>query len=334
MKALVLAPMTEEPLARLKELMPVTYESWADTRQLADPEELARRIQTEVFSILVVEADFLPEELFQQAGNLRLVAICRNSLSHVDLEAATGHGVAVVHTPGRNVQAVAELTIGLMLTLARRINSMDTCVKEGRWQMPVEPYINAHMQTGELAGKTLGVLGLGNIGRRVAGLASAFGMRVLAYDPYIASQTQDCWNVTLCPTLADLTGDADYISVHVPDVPGTKDLLSRSLLAEIKRGCRIINTSSYDAVDEAALVEGLASGRVAGAAFDVFPTHPLPPNNPLLGFDNVVLTPHIGGATRETVARHSVMIVDDIERFVGGLKPERMVNPEVWGRFD
>ncbi len=200
--------------------------------------------------------------------------------------------------------------------------------------MPVGPYINAHMQTGELAGKTLGVLGLGNIGRRVAGLASAFGMRVLAYDPYIASQTQDCWNVTLCPTLADLTGDADYISVHVPDVPGTKDLLSRSLLAEIKRGCRIINTSSYDAVDEAALVEGLTSGRVAGAAFDVFPTHPLPPNNPLLGFDNVVLTPHIGGATRETVARHSVMIVDDIERFVGGLKPERMVNPEVWGRFD
>ena len=334
MKALVLAPMTEEPLARLKELMPVTYESWADTRQLADPEELARRIQTEVFSILVVEADFLPEELFQQAGNLRLVAICRNSLSHVDLEAATGHGVAVVHTPGRNVQAVAELTIGLMLTLARRINSMDTCVKKGRWQMPVEPYINAHMQTGELAGKTLGVLGLGNIGLRVAGLASAFGMRVLAYDPYIAPPTQDCWNVTLCPTLADLTGDADYISVHVPDVPGTKDLLSRSLLAEIKRGCRIINTSSYDAVDEAALVEGLTSGRVAGAAFDVFPTHPLPPNNPLLGFDNVVLTPHIGGATRETVARHSVMIVDDIERFVGGLKPERMVNPEVWGRFD
>ena len=334
MKALVLAPMTEEPLARLKELMPVTYESWADTHQLADPEELARRIQTEVFSILVVEADFLPEELFQQAGNLRLVAICRNSLSHVDLEAATGHGVVVVHTPGRNVQAVAELTIGLMLTLARRINSMDTCVKEGRWQMPVEPYINAHMQTGELAGKTLGVLGLGNIGRRVAGLASAFGMRVLAYDPYIAPQTQDCRNVTLCPTLADLTGDADYISVHVPDVPGTKDLLSRSLLAEIKRGCRIINTSSYDAVDEAALVEGLTFGRVAGAAFDVFPTHPLPPNNPLLGFDNVVLTPHIGGATRETVARHSVMIVDDIERFVGGLKPERMVNPEVWGRFD
>jgi len=334
MKALVLAPMTEEPLARLRELMPVTYESWADTRQLADPEELARRIEAEGISVLVVEADFLPEELFQQAGNLRLVAVCRNSLSHVDLEAATGHGVAVVHTPGRNAQAVAELTIGLMLTLARRINSMDTCVKEGRWQMPVEPYINAHMRAGELSGKTLGVLGLGNIGFRVSGLAKAFGMRVLAYDPYIDPETRDCWNVTFCPTLAELAGDADYISVHVPDVPGTKDLLSRSRLAAIKPGCRIINTSSYHAVDEAALVEGLISGRVAGAAFDVFPTHPLPPNNPLLGFENVVLTPHIGGATRETVDRQSDMIVQDIERFVTGLKPERMVNPEVWGRFD
>ncbi len=326
--------MTEEPLARLKELMPVTYESWADTRQLADPEELARRIEAEGISVLVVEADFLPEELFQQAGNLRLVAVCRNSLSHVDLEAATGHGVAVVHTPGRNAQAVAELTIGLMLTLARRINTMDTCVKEGRWQMPVEPYINAHMQAGELAGKTLGVLGLGNIGFRVAGLANAFGMRVLAYDPNIDPETRDCGNVTFCPTLAELAGDTDYISVHVPDVPGTKDLLSRSLLAGIKPGCRIINTSSYHAVDEAALVEGLTSGRVAGAAFDVFSTHPLPPNNPLLGLENVVLTPHIGGATRETVDRQSDMIVQDIERFLGGLKPERMVNPEVWGRFD
>ena len=334
MKALVLAPMTEEPLARLRELMPVTYESWADTRQLADPEQLARRIESEGISILVVEADFLPEELFQQAANLRLVAVCRNSLSHVDLETATGHGVAVVHTPGRNVQAVAELTIGLMLILSRRINTMDTCVKEGRWQMPVEPYINAHMQTGELEGKTLGVLGLGNIGRRVAGLASAFGMRVLAYDPHIAPNPQNCQNVTLFPTLAELAADADYISVHVPDVPGTKDLLNRSLLAGIKPGCRLINTSSYHAVDEAALVEGLTSGRVAGAAFDVFPTHPLPPNNLLLGFDNVVLTPHIGGATRETVARHSDMIVQDIQRFVAGLKPERMVNPEVWGRFD
>lgn len=333
MKALVLAPMTEEHLVRLKESMPVTYESWADTRQLADPEELAVRLKSEGFSVLAVEADFLPEELFQQAGCLRLVAVCRNSLSHVDVAAATGHGVAVVHTPGRNTQAVAELTIGMMLALARRITSLDACVKEGRWQMPVEPYIEAHLQSGELAGKILGILGLGSIGRKVAQLADAFGMRVLAYDPYIEASTQECRSVTLCPTVAELASDADYLSVHVPDIPATKGLLNRAVLSEAKSGCRIINTSSYHAVDEAALVECLETGRVAGAAFDVFPTHPLPPNNPLLPFDNVVLTPHIGGATLETVARQSEMIVQDIERFVQGRKPERLVNPEVWGRL-
>ncbi len=334
MKALVLAPMTEEHLARLKELMPVTYESWTDTRRLADPEELARRIKTECFSVLAVEADFLPEELFQQAGGLRLVAVCRNSLSHVDMAAATGHGVAVIHTPGRNTQAVAELTIGMMLSLARRITSLDVCVKEGRWQMPAEPYIQAHMQAGELAGKTLGILGLGNIGLKVAQLARAFGMRIVAYDPYIESSPQECPGVTLYPSVAQLVHDTDYLSVHVPDVPATKDLLSRSVLAELKPGCRIINTSSYDAVDQATLVECLRSGLVGGAAFDVFPTHPLPPNSPLLALDNVVLTPHIGGATLETVARHSEMIVQDIERFVQGRKPKRLVNPEVWVRFE
>lgn len=334
MNGLVLAPMTSEHLARLKMLMPVTYESWADTRELADPEELANRIESDGFSVLVVEADFLPEEVFQQAETLRLVAVCRNSLSHIDLAAATVHGVAVIHTPGRNSQAVAELTIGMMLALARRIANLDACVKEGRWQMPVEPYIQAHLRAGELAGKTLGILGLGNIGLKVARLASAFDMRVLAYDPYVKASTQRFPNVIQYSSVGELAREADFVSVHVPDIPGTKDLLNRSVLAGIKPGCRIINTSSYYAVDQAALLEGLESGRVAGAAFDVFPTHPLPPNSPLLGFDNVVLTPHIGGATFETVARHSEMIVRDIERFVQGQKPEHLVNPEVWGRFD
>ena len=222
MKALILAPMTEEHLVRLNALMPATYESWADTRRLADPEELALRLTTEDFSVLAVEADFLPEELFQQACNLHLVAVCRNSLSHVDLVAATAHGVAVVHTPGRNAQAVAELTIGMMLTLARRITFLDAYVKEGRWEMPAEPYIQAHLQSAELAGKTLGILGLGNIGSKVAQLACAFGMRVSAYDPYIKASSQECRNVTVCPTITELARDADYLSVHVPDVPSTK----------------------------------------------------------------------------------------------------------------
>ena len=337
MKALVLAPMTAESLARLKELIPVTYESWIETQSLADPEELARRIEVEGISILVVEADFLTEELFQQAPGLRMVAVSRGSVAHVDLSAATSHGVPVVNTPGRNAQAVAELTIGLMLTLARRINSLNAYVKGGQWESPVQPYLELHTRGSELGGKTLGILGLGHVGIRVARLARAFDMRVLAYDPYLPASPsvgssyaagQNHANVAsvgsalivkaarvpgmdmpaatdespveadhaplpaqLVSTVPELTGVADYISVHVPDCPDTRSLLSREMLAVIKDGCRIINTSAYGAIDEGALVKALRSGRVAGAAFDVFQTHPISPKSPLLGLDNVVLTP-------------------------------------------
>jgi phosphoglycerate dehydrogenase-like enzyme len=134
--------------------------------------------------------------------------------------------------------------------------------------------------------------------------------------------------------VTELAGQSDYISLHVPDVPGTHKLLSRAVLEAVKPGCRIVNTSSYPAVDEDALLEGLRSGRVAGAAFDVFNTHPVAPNSPLLHLDNVVLTPHIGGATLETVARHSQMVVEDISTFVQGRMPNHLVNPEVWDRRD
>lgn len=353
MKALVLAPFTSQPLTRLREMLPVTYESWTDTRRLADPEELARRIETQGYSIVVVEADFLPEEVFQGAPGLRLVGLCRSSLDHVDVAAATRHGVAVINTPGRNAQAVAELTIGLMLALARQLCKLDAYVKEGRWQNPVEPYIN--LRGSELADKTLGILGLGRVGRRVAQLADAFGMRVLAYDPYIepenppnppftkggqggitpglSGQDKDTHlsaPVQVMSTLPELLGQCDYISIHVPDTPATEHLLDRRMLAVAKPGCRIINTSSYRAVEEAALVDALKTGQLAGAAFDVFATHPIIPNNPLLQLDNVVLTPHIGGATQETLARHSLLMVEDICRFLRGFPPKNLVNPEIW----
>lgn len=331
MKALVLAPFTPDSLAQLREILPTTYESWTDTRRLADPEELARRIEAEGYSIVVVEADFLPEEVFQAAPGLRLVGVCRSSLDHVDVAAATKHGVAVLNAPGRNAQAVAELTLGLMLALARRLCSIDGYVKGGQWQNPVEPYLS--LRGSELGGKTLGILGLGRVGCRVAQLAGAFGMRVLAYDPYAVdahSSESLRADVQLIPALSDLLGQSDYISIHVPDTPATVHLLNREKLAMAKLGCRIINTSSYRAVEEAALVEALETERVAGAAFDVFASHPIAPNNPLLRLNNVILTPHIGGATEETVARHSHLIVEDIRRFLQGFPPRHLVNPEIW----
>ena len=161
--------------------MPVDYESWTETRRLQDPEELGLRLQKESVTHLIVEADFIFEELFQNATDLRFVGICRAALNHVDLDAATEHDVLVVNTPGRNARAVAELTLGFMLSLARQISHLDGYVKSGRWEDPVDGYVN-HRGL-ELEGLTLGLIGLGAVGSIVSNLAGAFGMRVLALRP-------------------------------------------------------------------------------------------------------------------------------------------------------
>ena len=181
MKALVLAPFSKEALELLGRLMPITHESWTETKMLYDPEELGLRMKEEGTSHLIVEADFIFEEVFQQASDLRFLGVCRSALDHVDLVAATEHNVLVVNTPSRNAEAVAELTIALMLSLARRVPSLDNYVKTGGWENPLDGYINH--QGIELRGKTLGLVGLGAMGGAVSKLATSLGMEVLAFRP-------------------------------------------------------------------------------------------------------------------------------------------------------
>ena len=327
--ALVLAPFSQEALEVLRDEVTVIYESWTDTRRLHSPEELAQRINLEGIRILVVEADFVFEEVFEQAPPLRFLGLCRGESNHVDVEAATAHGVMVVNSPGRNAQAVAELTIGLMLCLARGIPRLDVYTRGGTWEDPVEPYIS--MRGIELSGRTLGVLGLGAVGRKVARLARAFGMRVLAYDPYVVGRSGKAAGADLQP-LDQVLSRADFVSAHVPDTAETRGLLNTETLGLMKRGSYIVNTAAYTVIDEAALVEGLCSGHIVGAALDVHRTHPSPPNNPLAKLDNVILTPHIGGASDGTIERQSWMMVEEIRRFLRGRKPRSLVNPEVWSR--
>ncbi|MEX2598172.1 MAG: NAD(P)-dependent oxidoreductase, partial [Dehalococcoidia bacterium] len=165
---LVLAPFSQHGLSSLEHFGQVTYEPWTETQTLQDPEELGRRIAETGFAGLIVEADFLFDELFSSASPLRFAAVCRGALNHVDLDAATEHGVAVVHTPGRNAQAVAELVQGLVLSLARQIPRSIAYVQAGAWQDPTDAYIR--FQGREVQGATLGIIGLGQIGRRVARL--------------------------------------------------------------------------------------------------------------------------------------------------------------------
>ena len=330
-RALVLAPFSHDALDSLGHTLSVTYESWTDTRRLYSPQELSERINMEDISILVVEADFVFDEVFRQSRPLKLLGTCRNGLDHIDVEAATEYGVAVVNTPGRNSQGVAELTIGLMLSLARGIPHLSVYVSEGKWEDPVEPYIS--MRGVELHGRTLGIIGLGSIGRSVARLGGAFGMHVMAYDPYIAAPRGTPGGKkagALLGTLEQVLESSDFLSIHVPGNSDTERMLDRHHLGMMKAGSYIINTAAYHVIEEEALVEYLKSGHFAGAALDVHRTHPIPPSSPLLKLENVILTPHIGGATDGTVERQSWIIVDEIHRFLNGRRPRHLVNREVW----
>ncbi len=307
--------------------MDIEHEDWLATGQLQDPEELGARLHAGHFDAVVVEADFLLAETFDAAPGLRFAGVCRSALNQVDIPAATERGIVVVNTPGRNAEAVAEHAVGLMLAVARRIAEADRFVRVGKWESPSGPY--RQLRGAELGGRVVGIVGLGAIGRRVAALCAAFGMHVRACDPAVAPS--DARKMGVVWTGLDLLlGTSDIVTLHCPPPPDGAPLLTAAALATMKPGAVIINTASAELVDQGALVTALRSGRLRGAGIDVFPTHPVDPLDPLLTLDNVVLTPHIGGATDGTIGRHSAAMAADLLRFSRGVRPLHLVNPEAW----
>lgn len=328
-KALILAPFHPQALERLRGRVEVVYESWMDTERLVSPEELIERIQSRDLQIVVVEADFIFDEVFEGTNKLRLVGICRGSVNNVDIDAATKHGVLVVNTPARNAISVAELTIGLMISLARHIPTAHSVVQSGKWLDPVGPYIS--LRGVDLAGKVVGIVGLGAIGSEVAKRLHAFGMEIIIYDPYVSPEKIAKVGARQAE-LSQLMKESDFITIHCPVLPDTTGMIGTGEIGLMKPTAYLINTAGWEITDEKGLLDALEQRRIAGAAFDTYQTHPVSPQSPVLKLDNVVLTPHIGGATDGTVKRYSRMMVEDIERFIDGKRPKNLVNPEAWGR--
>jgi D-3-phosphoglycerate dehydrogenase len=329
MKALILAPFCPSVLEKLRQRLEVIYESWMDTRRLVPSEELINRIQEQGIEIVVVEADFVFREVFERAHKLKLVGACRGNVTHVDIEAATEHGVLVVNTPARNAIAVAELTVGLMLALVRNIPAAHQMVRSGGWVDPTASYFL--LRGTELAGKTIGIIGFGAIGQQAAKRLKAFEASILVYDPY--ADPEEIKGMGARPLELDkLVEQSDFITLHCPTLPETIGLISAQRIALMKPTAYLVNTASAAIVDREAIAQALREGHIAGAAFDVYETWPVQPDDPLLKLDNVILTPHIGGATDETVVRHSQMMADDIERFSKGQRPKNVLNPQVWDK--
>ena len=216
--------------------------------------------------------------------------------------------------------------MGLIFALARRIPTAHRYVTSGQWRHPVGGYVD--LRGIELAGRTLGIVGMGAIGCGLAELGRALGMTVLGCDPYV-TDPPDGVDMSDLRTVASRS---DFISVHVPTTPQTVGMIDAETIDCMKPTAFLVNCSDADVIDKAALVHALTTGQIAGAALDVFETHPIAPDNPILRVDNVILTPHLGGATVETIQRHSKMMTDDILRFARGDRPVNLVNPEVWDR--
>jgi D-3-phosphoglycerate dehydrogenase len=271
--------------------------------------------------VLVLQGAAISDAVLAAAPALLAVCCARGGPVNVDVAAATERGIPVVTTPGKNAEAVADLTLGFIVMLARRLPEVLRHVEAGG-AFGHDNYEGSRWFGHDLAGQTLGLIGLGQVGRRVAKRAVAFGMRVVAHDPFLpaAAIAQAGAEVV---DLETLVSTADVISLHARASADNRHLIGRAEVARMKPGSFLINTARDTLVDEVALAEGLASGRLAGAALDLVSPSPATGRHPLLAFPNVIITTHIGGATAETLHHAAEMIAGEIERLAAG---EPLVN--------
>jgi D-3-phosphoglycerate dehydrogenase len=245
--------------------------------------------------------------LLQHAKKLRVIGRAGVGVDNIDLEAATNKGIAVMNTPGANAVAVAEHTLGMMLAMARHLCRADASMHAGKWE-------KKSLQGSELRGKTLGIVGLGRIGMEVARRARAFGMELVAHDPFVSVAVAKEQAIRLVG-LDELYGSADYITLHVGLTPQTAGMINEASITKMKQGVRLVNCARGELVNEGDLAAALKSGRVAAAALDVFAEEP-PKNSPLASLENVVLTPHVGGSTHEAQEAVGVQIAQQVKEYL------------------
>lgn len=313
------APLRGPGLDALRALGEVIVDPWIDHRplRLFNEEQLAAKAAEVGATVLICEADRCAGPVL----DLPLLAIgsTRGDPTNVDLLGATAKGIPVLRAPGRNADGVAELAVGLLLAVTRHLLPADRDVREGQvYRDGSIPY--QRFRGWQLAGRTAGLVGLGAVGRATRWRLEGLGMRVIASDPFADDATH---------ALDDLLAEADVVSMHAAVTPDTLGLMSTEQFTGMREGAVYVNSARAGLHDLDALTAALASGQLAGAALDHFEGESIATDHPLVAMPNVVLTPHIGGATYDTETNHTTLMADGLSALLAGERPSNLANPEV-----
>ena len=328
----VTAAMDEEGLAALRRLGEVRYESFRETLRLLTGEDLIDALAG--VQVFITEVDAVDAEVLSKATDLRVVASCRGNAVNVDIAACTAHGVLVLKTPARNAHAVADLTLSFMLMLARKLPQAIAFLNQPGEEADVARMGRAFegLKGHELWRKTIGIVGLGAVGQQVARRLQTFGVRVIAYDPFLSLEKAVLLDVESV-SLEQLLFESDFVTLHASVTDDSRALLGTAEISKMKRGAYLINTARAALVDQTALVEALKDGHLAGAAIDVFPIEPPGSDHPLLQLANVIATPHIGGNTFEVSSHQGAIVAADLALLLRGERPHNVANPETLEHF-
>jgi D-3-phosphoglycerate dehydrogenase / 2-oxoglutarate reductase len=305
MKILISDKMAQEGVDILK----AVKEFQVDCKFGISPEELKTVIK-DYDALIIRSGTKVTAEILKSAAKLKVIGRAGVGLDNVDLKAATKKGVVAMNTPAGNTTSTAEHTMSMLLSLSRNIPQACASLKAGKWE-------RNKFQGVELHGKTLGIVGLGRIGSTVAGMAKGFGMKVLAFDPYISTEMMAKTDVKMV-ALEELIKQSDYITLHIPKSSETKNLISEKEIAMMKKGVRIINCARGGIIDEKALAKAISEGKVAGCAVDVYEQEPPPADNPLIPLENCVATPHLGASTSEAQVNVAIEIAENVRNALLG----------------